>query len=405
MSGSWLDQKYGGAFRHYLASECESITVVGFQGRVFPRSLVRPVVLLVTRARSHQSSHPIRFVVIPHDIDISSLSISFFSKLDRDGLHTRTLTRSAFTASSSLSPHLYCSRGIDLINSSHIWSSAVSSYSDLRIGFQSFAKDFYLLSASRSTANALPHSHLRPIIRSSQDLPDKLQVSKPDVTASVFWSRSREVGGHPAERYVSRGERQAVRVRGSNRHVIGFQNAPRLVRAGRQPWFNVADELERRGGRQILLPRRVFRRYRVVANPDLVYATEDFLEVEPRAGYLYPLLVFLNSSFGELALRLASHQYGGGVFNLNPSQARSIRVPNLDFLTATSVHEITRLWSSVAGNPASMVRPKLDLGIREHLDVRDGLWRETCELLADLHSSVSRVVGQNESVPRQLDLR
>jgi len=56
--------------------------------------------------------------------------------------------------------------------------------------------------------------------------------------------------------------------------------------------------------------------------------------------YVKPLLCYLNSSLGELCLRLSGHVYGGGVCDLNVSSAKEIQTLDLGKLDGTQLQAL-----------------------------------------------------------------
>ena len=149
-----------------------------------------------------------------------------------------------------------------------------------------------------------------------------------------------------AGRYIALARQTPVEVRGKDETVEGFHRAPRLVRAGRRPWYNLRSAIEKRRPFPILLPRRVYQAYLVVHNRAGVVANEDFIELRPLDvdAWTAPFMAFLNSSIGEFLVRLHSFQYGGGVYNLNPGAVREIPVLDPAELSAAQRQRLLVAW-------------------------------------------------------------
>lgn len=384
ISGAWLDQVYGQAFKRFLVAHYDEIAVVGFQQRVFPEALVKPVLLLAKRSIGVSAVHrPIRLLSLPSAGE--DLGVELRRSLQASCLNQVTATD--FASESGLSGRLYAWEGLGLLRRQSLGECRLGDLAAIRIGFQSFAKEFFLLTADKARQSEIPPKHLRPIVLSPRYLSDALELRQEQVTGRVFWADGRPDIDPTALAYIAEGETQEVPIRGKDLSVRGFHQAPRVKRAGRNPWFNVVTELGRRGGRPILIPRRTYLRFQVVHNRGLVPATEQFLEVHPlHSAGLWPLLAYLNSTFGELSTRLSAHQYGGGVFNLNPGQARQILMPGWNKLSSAA--EILRTaWAQAVQLRDGEAREVLDRAVLAGLHLEPVLLDQASSVLATLRQS------------------
>nr|MCA8836809.1 hypothetical protein [Pseudomonadota bacterium] len=142
--------------------------------------------------------------------------------------------------------------------------------------------------------------------------------------------------------YIEHWERQVLNPRGLARPVIGVQNLPRVRKTRRTPWYNLVKDLTRRGTAPVLLPRRIYQRYRAVWNQAGWVAGENFIEVLPQPDIpLEPLLAVLNSGVAEMALRMSAHVYGGGVYNLSPGSVGEVPVIDVRQLSASQCVQLT----------------------------------------------------------------
>jgi hypothetical protein len=105
-------------------------------------------------------------------------------------------------------------------------------------------------------------------------------------------------------------------------------------------------DLTRRGTAPILLPRRIYQRYRVVWNQAGWVAGENFIEVTPRADVpLVPLLAIFNSGITEIAVRTSAHVYGGGVYNLSPGSIGEVPVMDVRQLPAETLLQLENAYT------------------------------------------------------------
>jgi adenine-specific DNA-methyltransferase len=347
VSASWLDMKYGQDLRRLLLEQFRVRLLLGFDGRVFPDALVKPVVLL---AEKQPSNGCVAFARLAQEAPFDALDSTL------DDLTAGSSTANvevARVAQSELSPTAPWSPYLktpdvyaDILKEAPLTS--LVNVAESRIGLQTFAKGFYILTREQADGWRIEPEYLLPLLFSPRELTDPLIDDPRQLRYVVFVCDQplEKLGGTAAARYVRQGMRAVVGVRGKDELVRGFHQAPRLLRAGRRPWYNIRTEILRRGAYPILLPRRVFRSYLVAHNRAGVVANEDFIEVRPRAGEqaVLALLAFLNSSFGEFLLRSHSFQYGGGVFNLNPGPVRDVPVLDTGRLPAIDMAELAGAW-------------------------------------------------------------
>jgi hypothetical protein len=198
-----------------------------------------------------------------------------------------------------------------------------------RIGLQSFAKMFYIISRETQQRWGLERRWLRPLIMSPKDVESPLLSAETPMRHYVLacdWSKEQLARTHLL-RYIQYWETQVLNPRGLARPVVGVHNLPRLRKTRRTPWYNLLTDLTRRGTASILLPRRIYQRYQVVWNQAGWVAGENFIEMMPLSTVpLLPFLAILNAGTTEMAVRVRAHVYGGGVYNLNPGSIEAVPV-------------------------------------------------------------------------------
>jgi len=239
----------------------------------------------------------------------------------------------------------------------------------VRIGFQSFAKMFYIISQDTQQRWELERRWLRPLIMSPKDVETPMLTAETPVRHYVLacdWDKDRLAGTRTLQ-YVQYWERQVLNPRGLARPVRGVHNLPRVRKTRRTPWYNLLTDLMRRGTAPVLLPRRIYQRYRVVWNQAGWVAGENFIEVMPHADVpLVPLLAVLNSGITEIAVRVSAHVYGGGVYNLSPGSIGEVPIVDVRQLSAERVLQLEHAYKQflVAGGAK---RTALDTAVLEVL--------------------------------------
>lgn len=332
VSDSWLKMNYGVEFKRFLLDNFHIEALISFSNRVFENILVKSVLILGEKQGKQPPSSNTVFARIE---DPSVLSLS---SLDRwIGGAQAGLRNYALVTSSELSPRdhwdswLKAPEAISIIHNSSLLCD-LRAVAQSRIGLQTLAKDFYILDSDRARRRGIEREFLEPLAFSPREHKYPLISSKREVRHFLFYcDRARdELENTQALEHITNAERATVTVRHREEPVVGYQNLPRLRKAGRKPWYNIKSEVERRGRYPILIPRRTYKSFLCVWNKARVVPNENFIEVAPLDEQdVVPLLAFLNSSLGELCVRLTGHVYGGGVSDLNPRYVRRIRVPDI----------------------------------------------------------------------------
>jgi adenine-specific DNA-methyltransferase len=398
VSASWLDMRYGEQLKSALLARDFSIRLImGFEGRVFGSALVTPVVLLGERVASSQS---VRFARLSNDAPLEEVG-HIIQRLASGRSSPRapvvSVDRNTISPGAAWSPYLRTSSTRDQLLTIGAWTE-LHALADTRIGLQTFAKPFFILSSAEFERSGIESSFGLPLAFSPRTVSGAVLASGADAGHVLFACDQPLEALHAtaAGRYIASAMRTIVPVRGTDRTVVGYHNAPRLARAGRKPWYNVRTDVARRGSFPILLPRRAFERFTVVHNRAGVIANEDFIEVRPRqADQVEPLLAFFNSTVGEYLVRSAAFQYGGGVFNVNPGPLRSLPVPDFTRLAGTQKEILRKAWSLAASRPTCLDRGLLDAALNEAVGLPHGIQEELAARLAELVASTRDVVRRH----------
>ncbi len=351
LSSSWLDSGYGSELKRFLLDNYDIELIGSCRTRIFADALVKAVVLIAQR-KSNDWPHG-GFGSLPRCVRFASVDdLSSLVELITSGTHNpyTEVVQSSLRFEDSWSIHLNPS-GFYRTLAEHPQMTTLDQLAATRIGLQTFARDFYILDRSRYALVEScyrvpfafsPRNFATPVIEDADATGYQLlYVDKPKA----------ELAGSRVLQYISAAEEQKVVVRYKGGWVTGYQNAPRLMRANRQPWYNLKAEVDRRGRRAILLPRRVFNNYMALWNKAGVVANEDFIEVAPKVGVsLAALLATLNSSVAEYSLRSQAQVYGGGVFNLNPGDAGGIRMLDLTTLAPDALNTLSNAWGLFVAN-------------------------------------------------------
>jgi len=399
---SWLDLDYGIPFKRFLMSHFLIRAVIGFRTKVFDKVLVRPVLVLGEKRdpqRQEQNSK-IHFV----SFNSSSISVDdIYQGLGQiDDGETSRVSHTLRTLQSEMDPaepwtvYLYAPQIYFALRK----KPGMTSLSKLvysRIGFQTFAKRFYLISAGEAERHGLEEEFLYPVIVSPRDIQtpviDKGAIPKHFI---IYCDRPEKMlKGTRLLLYIRSWEEKKLQPRGYYKAVTGVPNLPRVQRQGRFPWYNLVPEIRRRGAFPILLPRRIFRRFLVVWNRAKFIANENFIELWPQPGVdLETLLAVLNSGAFELAVRVHAHTYGGGVQNLNPGDIGRIPVLNVRHLPEAHLAHLQSTYHQFISSNGQD-RTALDVAVCTILGLELNLLKQGLEQSQQLALSV-RATGERK---------
>lgn len=331
VSSSWMKKKYGEEFKKYLLRELDITALIGFQERVFPDKLVNSVCILAKKRpntiRIPDKDSETKFIQI-EKADLLE-GISDIETLGEKAVQSASVPQPYLDPEDYWDIWLRAPDIFDVIYSNGKFAD-LSEFAKPMIGVQTLAKDFYVLSDDTLEKYEIEDEYLRPLAYSPRD--HQNPVLTDDCEYRIFWCSKpkSQLEGTRALEYIEHAESRTVEKRYSDETYDGLHNKKRIKQANRNPWYNLTGEAERRLPSQILIPRRVYDNYTAVWNKSGAVPNENFLATTAENDeYVKPLLCYLNSSLGELCLRLSGHVYGGGVCDLNVSSAKEIQTLDL----------------------------------------------------------------------------
>ena len=402
VSDSWLDMRYGTAFKNYLLRAFRLRGMIGFQSQVFPDVLVRPVVILGEKrpAMRPPGRGRVAFVSLngrlPKALPLDPGHLLAGKQEQASGT---VLRLHELLPAQPWTPFLYAPPAyVELLK--HPAITSLSALAQVRIGFQSFAKMFYIVTQQTQQRWELERRWLRPFIMSPKEVRAPVLSAETPVRHYILacdWPKER-LGGTRLLQYIQYWEAQAVNPRGHARPVVGVQNLPRVGKTRRTPWYNLLGDLDRRGTAPILLPRRIYQRYQVVWNHVGRVAGENFIEITPKATVpLLPLLAVLNASATEIAVRVNAHVYGGGVYNLSPGRLGEIPVIDVRQLSVTALQRLEEAYRQFVFSQGAD-RPGLDAVVGESIDL-------SATFLTTIRTALERMQALSDAVlePMRVD--
>ena len=392
LSDRWLDMRYGTAFKNYLLRTFVVHGVVGFQSGILAPSRVGPVAMLAEKRTGQEEGRtpPVPFVChradaarhLPADLDTLLEGQS-------PGVARTIVPPDALKPQARWSPFLYAPEAYRVLRA-HQGLTPLNSLAHVRLGLQTFARPFYVVPLAALQRWQLERRWLMPMLLSPRHLGTPCLDSDASPRHYVLACRAgkEQLGGTRLLRYIEYWENQVLAPRGRGRPVVGVHNLPRLARTSRRPWYNLLDDLMRRGTAPILLPRRLYRNLRVVWNQARWVASENFIEITPRAG-IQPqaLLAVLNASVSEIALRVNAHEYGG-VYSLNPRSVGEVPVVDLRRLEPPALQRINKAYNQFLRVKGSE-RGRLDTAVFAEAGLPDTLFQDLQATLGRMRRPVA----------------
>lgn len=346
---SWLNVGYGQGFKKYLQQHFEIDSLISFDRQVFNDAQVKPVLTLATKKERINQNWQTNFIRLKNGLPIETFqkSIEKLGSQLPDVTHFKISNRE-LKVDTPWSIHFKAPESYEEL-SSHPFMTPVVNLAETRIGIQTLAKDFFVLTSEQAETAQIENLYLEPLAQSSRyfNQPTIEPETQPNFYVFHCSKKKEDLRGTHALEYILRGEATEVEVRGKNTRVIGYHNKERIKRSSRKIWYDLKSSLERRGRAQILIPRLVYSTFTVVWNKASFVPGELFIEFLPlplSRTDLEVYLAVLMSSVTEIMLRSHAQVYGGGTYNINPGQIKKVPILNINLLANEDKEGLKRAY-------------------------------------------------------------
>jgi hypothetical protein len=387
----WLNVGYGEIFKKYLLNEFYIDSFISLDRRVFGDAQVKPVMILARKKDTTNRIKYVRFIRVKNGLPIKKVGNYIevqseqshgyqdiaIRRIDVDDLKSEHPWGTHFKL-----PHIF-----DMLVK-HPYMIPISSVAQTRIGLQTLAKDFFVLTPDQVRETQIERRFLRSLAQSPRysNQPVILPNAKPDYFVFYCSEGKDSLENTFALKYISDAENKVVNIRGKQATVIGYQNKQRIKDANRPYWYNLATDLKRRGIAEILIPRLIYRSYNVVWNQASFIPGELFIEFLPLP--LHPIskevyLAILTSSVTEIMLRAYAQVYGGGTYNVNPGQVKKIPILAAHLLAVPQRESLKQAYRDYLESE-SHDRSAIDKAVFEILGLSDNAQEQIDELVNDL---------------------
>jgi hypothetical protein len=334
---TWLNVRYGKAFKTLLDQEFDVDSLISFDKAIFPNTQVKPVLLFATKTNSKSRRRRVWFIRAKNGLPPASLLKVVRRKSDEqfDAI-IQKVTSAQLEPSDTWSKFFACADLVKDIASNRLMTKFTNQFQS-QVGVQTLANDFFVLSSNQASELKIETRFLVPFAHSSHRYKTPVITKNTVATHFLFCcsETKRALRDTNAIRYIKAGERKEVLVRGKGTSVIGYQNKQRIQKDRRPRWYDLGTALEKRERPLILLPRVFSRTFQVTLNEAALVAGEPFIECTPNENLRNDLdlcLAILTNSLVELLVRSSSQLYGGGAYTVSPRRLKEIPVINLNLI-------------------------------------------------------------------------
>jgi len=387
-SDSWLNTRYGSAFKEYLINNFTIEGLISLDRNIFDAD-VKALITLATK-RKPSSDHSVKFVRVKnglpaHEILKSVVDTTTFhddlkiNKVDLDSVNVKETWGIYFKAAS-----LY------KFISSHPKVSVVSEIANTRIGIQTLAKDFFVLKTDAIEKHGIEDLYLKPLIQSSRFHANPV-IEEDEKTSFMLLfcdKQKTELEGTSILNYIEAGEKAKVSFRGKLKIVEGYNNKERIKKSRRPIWYDLKTAVEKQPIAKILVPRIVAKTYQVYWNKAGYVPGEFFIEFRPNKDIddeVY--LAILSSSIFEVCLRTKSQLYGGGAYSVFPGRFKNVPIIDPSRLSGTERDSLRSAYQKYLSDPEKG-KLMIDSEIAEILALSSDLKQEIQDSLEDLVGAV-----------------
>lgn len=386
IADSWLNVGYGEVFKKCLKQQFDIDRLVSLDRRVFTNAQVKPVLLLATKRNKVNSQWTIPFIRVKNGLAISSFQHP--RPLDHtNDIATTQVPVKDLKIEQPWGIYFKASQaGQQLIN--HRLMTSVGKLASTRIGLQTLAKEFFVLTTEQVQLQRIEPEYLQPLAQSARYLKQPIiEEENSPKNFYVFYCSSckEELQGTRALEYIIKGELTKVKVRGKGKTVIGYQNKERIKEAHRRSWYDLKTDIERRGRASILIPRLVYSTFTVLWNKAQFVPGELFIEFIPRESEpdIEAYLAVLTSTPTEIMLRMYAQVYGGGTYNINPGQIKKVPILDVVRLTSAQKRSLAQAYRQYLTDETHN-RFEIDMAVYEILGFNADTQKRLTDVLEDL---------------------
>lgn len=386
---SWMNTSYGESLKQQLHEHFVIERLISLDRRVFDAS-VKPVLVLATKRPSTSATKAVEFIRLKNGLPIIDLQVLLDKprrKRPKDVLTARIKRQELKT--NELWGRFFKAPDVCQELASHELMTPISNLATTRIGIQTLAKEFFVLTPDKAREYQIETRFLEPLAQSTRCFNEPVIEEDAEPLFFTFYcSESKEaLTGTRALAYIEQGEKAEVPVRGKGTTVTGYQNKERIKEDGRQYWYDLKTALVRRSRAEILIPRLVYRTFMVVWNKAGFVPGELFIEFIPNESSKIETEIYLavlSSSVTEIMLRATAQVYGDGTYNIAPGQIKKVPMLNVEHIPVGRREKLKRAYQQYLAD-AKHDRAVIDKTVCEILSFDAEMQERLKEVLEDMH--------------------
>jgi len=386
-SDSWLNAKYGVSFKRYLKANFKIESLISLDRQIFDAE-VKPVLMFATKKSPTRGPRNIHFIRVKNGLPAESL-LHVINNLGKPKPDVEVTTVKSHDLTPQ-SPWALNFKSPDLCEelSSHDLMTPMANIAQTCIGVQTLAKNFFVITPAQAQAWQIEAEYLSPLAHSPKNFtaPSIENGAEPDFFLFYCSKHKEELYGTNALRYIEAGETTIVPVRGKGITVVGYHKKQRINEENRPFWYDLRSRLERRGRAEILIPRLIYRTFRILWNKAAFVPGELFIEFIPSAEPRIDVEVYLavlSSSVTEVMLRANSQLYGGGTYNVSPGDIGNIPILNVTLLSGQQRQALRDAFRSYLVDP-DRNRSLIDRAVYDALGYNLAMRKKVIAALNDL---------------------
>jgi hypothetical protein len=386
---SWMNTSYGESLKQQLNEHFVIERLISLDRRVFDAS-VKPVLIMATKKPNVSARKAVEFIRLRNGLPINDLQV-FLDHPRRkrpDDVLTAYVKRQELKAGETWG-RFFKAPDVCRKIASHRLMVPMSDLAQTRIGTQTLAKDFFVLTPEKVNEQQIEPRFLEPLAQSSRCFNDPvIEPGTEPLFFTFYCSEPKEaLRGTKALSYIEKGESVKVPVRGKGTTVVGYQNKERIKEEGRRNWYDLKTAISRRPRADILIPRLVYRTFTVVWNKAGFVPGELFIEFLPNESSNVETEVYLavlSSTITEILLRSTAQVYGAGTYNIAPGQIKQVPMLNVEKISSEQRENLKRAYLAYLADETHN-RAVIDQVVYEILSLDSNMQTTLVEVLDDMH--------------------
>ena len=316
-----LQVSYASALRSYLIDNCSNITIISFRELIFPGIQQEVVILMLTKGNG--------------PADIQTFEVASAAELDQIDLKSETSIRSELHDGEKWTKYYLDSSSIEILRNLRASGmfTKFGDYAEVQVGVVTGCNDFFCLSKSDAENRDLTRFTI-PIVTRSNQLKGLSMDTKlfRELESSSGRSRLLDLSDFTFSdlppsvvEYIRAGEKEELHK--------GYKCSIRT------DWWKVPSIWIPDG----FMLRQIHKYPRIFVNEANATCTDTVHRIRIKGNFSVKRLSVASLNSATLTwVELLGRSYGGGVLELEPSEARSLPIPDPKLVTPSLIKRVCR---------------------------------------------------------------